>query len=192
MDTNRGDTQNPNIRCRYVAKGLALTKTDEFFAAMPPLEAMRMLISFVASGRVGSTGDREVLIIDAREAHLHVCPDRDVFVRPPPEIRRKGRCGWLRRCLYGTRDAPAMWEAYYAADLINHGFIRGIASPCVFVHATKDLRYLRCMVHGDDSVVAGMEEDLKWVKERMEESFLIKVAGLLGGDKRGSQGNQSP
>lgn len=39
------------------------------------------------------------------------------------------------------------------------------------------------MVHGDDFVFAGTEKELKWVKERMEEYFLIKVVGVLGGDE---------
>lgn len=91
VDANKGDPQHPTIRCRYVAKDLALTKTGEFFVAMPPLEALRMLITFVASGRVGGKGGgRGILIIDARKAHLHAFADRDVFVRLPPEIRQKG------------------------------------------------------------------------------------------------------
>ena len=39
------------------------------------------------------------------------------------------------------------------------------------------------MVHGDDFIFAGEEGDLQWVKARMEESFLIKIVGLLGGDE---------
>ncbi len=134
----------------------------------------------VASVRTNGRGGRKILIIDVRKAHLHAFPERDIFVRLPPELRKKGRCGWLRRCLYGTRDAPAMWEAFLAGELKKHGFIQGVASPCVFVHSTRDLR---CMVHGDDFIFAGEEGDLQWVKARMEESFLIKIVGLLGGDE---------
>ena len=51
MDVNKGDTQKPNVRCRYVAKDIAYKRSDDFFAAMPPLEVLGMLISLAAAGR---------------------------------------------------------------------------------------------------------------------------------------------
>ena len=48
VDLNNGDAQNPDVRCRWVATDFAVTKTDELFVAMPPIEALRMLLSFVA------------------------------------------------------------------------------------------------------------------------------------------------
>ena len=53
VDVNKGDSKEPNVRCRYVAKEIAYYKDDDFFAAMPPLEALRMLISHVATDREG-------------------------------------------------------------------------------------------------------------------------------------------
>ena len=45
VDVNKGDTKKPNVRCRYVAKDIAYKKSDDFFAAMPPLEANKVMIS---------------------------------------------------------------------------------------------------------------------------------------------------
>eukprot|EP00974_Lingulodinium_polyedra_P058219 5607920-Lingulodinium_polyedra.AAC.1 len=98
-----------------------------------------MLISHAASGRAHGRGGAKILVIDARKAHLHATPVRDVFVELPPEIRRPGFCGRLKRCLYGTRDAPARWEAFLATELKKHGFVQGAASPCCFHHATRGL-----------------------------------------------------
>ena len=106
VDVNKGDSTNPNVRSRYVAKEIAYTKSDDFFAAMPPLEALRLLISSVATSQSGDCpGGTKLLVIDARKAHLHASPERDLFVELPPEVRRPGMCGRLKRCLYGTRDA---------------------------------------------------------------------------------------
>jgi hypothetical protein len=105
--------------------------------------------------------------------------DRDIFVNLPPEIRRPGFCGRLRRCLYGTRDASARWEAFLGSELKKHGFVQGVASACCFHHPSRDLR---CMVHGDDFVFVGPDVDLAWAEKVMGESFLIKVVGRLGGD----------
>ena len=112
VDVNKGDATTPNVRCRYVAKEIAFWKSDDFFAATPPLEALRMLISRAATGRTTSAGGRKIMVIDARKAHLHAMTERDVFVELPPEIRKPGVCARLRRCLYGTRDAPARWEVF--------------------------------------------------------------------------------
>ena len=59
------------------------------------------------------------------------------------------------------------------------GFTRGKASTCCYQHTARDLR---CIVHGDDFVLVGAEHELRWVQGRMEESFLVKVIGQLGGD----------
>ena len=59
------------------------------------------------------------------------------------------------------------------------GFTRSKASTCCYQHATRDLR---CIVHEDDFVFVGAEHELRWVQGRMEESFLVKVIGQLGGD----------
>ena len=170
-DVNKGDEESPNIRCRYVAKEIAYYKCDDFFSAMPPLETLRMMISRAATARSTSRGGRKILVIDARKAHLHAMTDRDIFVMLPPEIRRAGYCGRLKRCLYGTRDASARWEAFLASELKKHGFVQGVASPCCFYHPGRDLR---CMVHGDDVVFVGPDIDLAWAEKVMEESFLIK------------------
>jgi len=177
VDVNKGDSKAPMVRCRYVAKEIAFKKSDDFFAAMPPLEALRALISSVATGRKPGHPNRKMLIIDARKAHLHATPEREIFVDLPPEIRKPGYCGRLKRCLYGTRDAPARWEAFLAKELKRHGFVQGQASPCCFKHCQRDIQ---CVVHGDDFVFGGVDHDLSWVQARMQESFLIKVVGKLG------------
>jgi hypothetical protein len=43
------------------------------------------------------------------------------------------------------------------------------------------------MVHGDDFVFVGPDADLAWAEKIMEESFLIKVVGKLGGDRGDEQ-----
>ena len=129
--------------------------------------------------RLGAAAERVVEVIDARKAHLHATPDREVFVELPPELRRKGFCGRLRRCLYGTRDAPKRWEAYLSGELRKMGFLQGVASACCFQHKSRDVR---CVVHGDDFVFVGCDADLAWIEQEMAKSFLTKVVGKLGGD----------
>ena len=180
MDVNKGDSKRPLVRSRYVAMEIAYSKDDHFFAATPPLEALRLLLSKVASGRTCGTGGRQILVVDARKAHLHAFAERELYVQLPPEVAQAGQCARLLRSLYGTRDSPALWEAFLAEQLHQLGFRRGEASPCCFRHKTRDLP---CVVHGDDFVFAGNDSDLAWTAKSMEAKFLVKMIGRLGGDK---------
>ena len=158
VDVNKGDARAPVVRCRYVAKDFANGKSDEYFAATPPLEALRFLLAHVA----GKSGADSLLVVDARKAHLHAHVDRPIYVDLPPELARPGWCARLKRCLYGTRDAPKRWEAYVAEVMRSLGFRRGKASPCCFFHPARGLR---CVVHGDDFVLAGAPQELVWFKQ---------------------------
>ena len=121
VDRNKGDVAKPNLRSRYVACEVATYRDDSMFAATPPLEALRLLLSHAAERgpRGGTRGPKKVLLMDVRKAHLHAESERTVYVHLPPELKAQhpGKCWLLRRCLYGTRDAPARWEALYTKEL---------------------------------------------------------------------------
>ena len=172
---NKGDVHSPEVRCRLVAQEVNTYKEDAFFAATPPLEALRLVLSHVATG----TDGRKIMILDAKKAHLHAYAEREMFVELPPERRRPGFCGRLVRSLYGTRDAPSLWEKFAASQLEGLGFIRGLASSCVFRHASRDFV---AVVHGDDFVFAGVDADLAWAHSALKENILLKKVGTLSGD----------
>jgi hypothetical protein len=174
VDVNKGDATKPLIRSRFVVKEIATYKSDDFFAATPPLEALRLLLSVAAS----SGHDIKIEVLDARKAHLHAFAERTVFTQLPPEVGEPGYCARLVRCLYGTRDAPKRWEAFLAEQLVALGFARGRASPCCYFHAVLGVR---CIVHGDDFVLTGRAHALDQVKAGMHERFLLKELGRLGG-----------
>ena len=41
IDTNKGDADNPNVRCRLVGKEFRTGPDDALFTSTPPLEALR-------------------------------------------------------------------------------------------------------------------------------------------------------
>ena len=109
-------------------------------------------------GRRGGPPRRKLLFLDATKAHLHAPAVRDVCVELPPERAQAGYCCRLKRCLYGTRDAPQQWERYAAAALEALGFQRGRASAVCFYHPGRRIRGL---VHDDDFVFSGLGKDLE-------------------------------
>ena len=175
VDENKGDVHNPEVRCRLVAQEVSTYKEDAFFAATPPLEALGLVLIHVATG----TDSRKIMILDAEKAHLHAYAEREMFVELPLERRRPGSCGRLVRSLYGTRDAPSLWEKFAASQLDGLGFIRGLASSWVLWHASRDLV---AVVHGDDFVFTGVDADLAWAHCALKENIFPKKVRTLSGD----------
>ena len=137
-------------------KDFAVKKDNACYAATPPLEALRLLIADLASRGGAERGKVRLMILDAKKAHLHAAAARELFIQLPAEAG--GGYARLLRALYGTRDAPALWEAYAATQLEALGFRRGRANTCVYMHPQKKLR---CLIHGDDFVFTGLPRDLE-------------------------------
>ena len=130
---------------------------DDLFAATPPLEAKRLLISRAATRRKDGR-QRKLLFIDAKKAHLNPRCKEDIYVELLAESNGDRQvCGKLNFWLYGFRPAAAAWEDLYSQKLVEAGFKRGDSCGVVFDHMKRDLQ---CVVHGDDFTFAGVEADL--------------------------------
>ena len=183
VDVNKGDDVVEVYRSRYVAMELKRqhggASREGLFAAMPPLEGMRLLLSFVASRR-GCDVHYKLMFLDISKAYLHAeVLDDNIFVELPPEMKQPDMCGHLRRALYGTRQAARAWEEEYSRTLQEAGFQRGQCNPCMFYNVERDIRVL---VHGDDFTAAGSDEGLKYVAATFQNKYKTKVRGTLGPD----------
>ena len=59
--------------------------------------------------------------------------------------------------------------------------IRGSKIQSVFgKHTSKDISLLQ---HGDDFVMLADENDLEWFAKQLNEALIVKVRGVLGGDR---------
>lgn len=83
----------------------------------------------------------------------------------------------LVRCMYGTRDAGAIWEQCYAKCLIDLGFTQGTASPCCFSHKICGAHVV---VHEDNFTALGTLHGLDMYERGMAKSFKCKFKGRLG------------
>ena len=113
--SNKGDAQCPDVRARLVACEVnhSNTKESDFFTSTPPLEAKRMLFSKYANEPVKNNIKMELGFIDVREAYFNGTPRRNLFMSLPRELGLPGHCvGRQVKCVYGTRDAGAIWEEY--------------------------------------------------------------------------------
>ena len=175
FDINKGDEDKHNYRSRLVAREINTHKREDLFAATPPLEALKLILSIAASSNKGEIG----MINDVSRAFFHAKATRDAYVKLLAEDLQPGEeelFGKLNFSMYGTRDAAQNWQSEYSQRLIDSGFTRGKASPCVFHHVTRGIRAL---VHGDDYVSVGLPGQLKWMEEQFASKYQIKTQ-LLG------------
>ena len=151
---------------------------DDLFAATPPLEAIRILISRAATASA-SRVEKKLMFIDAKKAHLNPKCQDDVYIELPVEAGAKpGLCGKLEFWLYGFRKAASEWEKFYSQKLLDVGFKRGAGCPVLFHQRERDVAMA---VHGDDFIVEGARPDLDWVADYLQDCFEIKVRAVLGG-----------
>ena len=172
IDVNKMDAQNPLIRSRIVAKEFNDSIDPNLFAATPPIEALRYLVSNAAT--MGH-GKRYIMINDVSRAFFNAKVTREVYVQLPPEDilpGEKDMVGRLNLCLYGTRDAAMQWQERVAEHLTSIGFVRSVAFPSLYSHEERGLCTL---VHGDDSVSSGTKEQVQWLRAQLEKEFEIKT-----------------
>ena len=108
VDTNKGTDEEPNVRCRLVArdfKGKDDKDREDLFAATPPLELKRVLLSKAATRRRNEGATRKLMFVDARKAHLNPECLEDVYIELLEEAG--GGCGKLSFWLCGFRPAAA-------------------------------------------------------------------------------------
>ena len=86
--------------------------------------------------------------------------------------------------MYGTQAAADGWQQEYAGYMVEMGFRQGIASPCVFVHPSRNLA---CSVHGDDFTTCGPKRELDWFESTLESRYELKRGGRLGPGKDDSK-----
>ena len=80
VDVNKQDEENPLYRSRLVAKQFRTGSDPDLFAATPPLEAMKLIISIAATrnarGRVGE----KILVNDLQRAYFYARSESPMFV----------------------------------------------------------------------------------------------------------------
>ncbi|MDE0779072.1 MAG: hypothetical protein OSB43_22550, partial [Nocardioides sp.] len=123
----------------------------------------------------------QISAINILRAYFNASTDgsEPTYVALPPEHpgHAQGRCGLLKKHMYGTRAAADGWQQEYSGFLKSVGFIQGTASPCIFVHSTRNLS---TSVHGDDFTSVGPKLELDWLESALEGKYELRKGGRLG------------
>lgn len=173
IDTNKGDESKPDYRARLVGREIKIDDRPDLFAATPPLESLRMILSICAHHQHDDEPYR-ILSSDIKRAYFFAKAKRPIFIEIQIEDREPGdenKIGRLNLSLYGTRDAAMNWQDEFTGVLVKNGFQRGKASPCNFVNVQRKL----CVtVHGDDFTSIGPRKQLYWFQKLLDASYECK------------------
>ena len=90
LDINKGDEDEMNYRSRLVAKDFNTGKEDGIFAATPPLEALKLLLTDVATVGVNGTEDKIMMINDVARAFFEADMRNELCVELPDEDKEEG------------------------------------------------------------------------------------------------------
>ena len=121
-----------NVRSRLVTKQINTSKEQGFFAATPPREGIRMLLSATVAGNK----PKVFMINDVSRDYMHARTSSDIYVELCEEDRTgprdENRCGKLIMSMYETRAAAHDRQSEVTRTMTDLGFKQGKASPCVF------------------------------------------------------------
>ena len=163
------------VRSRFVAQEFAAgDPRDDLFASTPPLFAARLIVSLAATWRNKLWS---LMCLDISCAFLYALAVRQLFIELPSSDPRAGDpnvVGRLKKALYGTRDAPQLWQQTLTKVLVKMGFEGSRLQPGVFVHKTREIMMV---THVDDFLVGGPPEDLLWLRDELKKNF--EISGVM-------------
>ena len=118
-----------------------------------------------------------VKTLDVTSAFLQGTPiDRDVFMEPPPELKKKGMVWKLRKSVYDLYDASRKWWLAVKEELVSLGMKPVTGDEAVFMmHKNGKLDGL-CCLHVDDFLLAGSSEFERKLNKTLRGRFTISKA----------------
>ena len=110
MDMDKGDRDRPNYRPRLAAVHHGQEREDNLYAAAPPIESLRAVLSSATTGAPGK-------VIVGNDVSPEY--DEDTYVERGKEDRALGdeHCWKLVEIMYGTRTAARMCQHEAARTL---------------------------------------------------------------------------
>ena len=171
------------FKARVVAKGFRQMEGvdfDETFAPTVRFESVRALIALAAS--LGWQLDQ----MDVTTAFLYAKLEEETYVDIPEGVAPggEGKVWRLRKCLYGLKQSPRMWNMTIDKVLKEMGFSRFTTEHGIYVVGEGDDRVFVALYVDDLLIVWKNNQSKEEVKERLKIHFKMKDLGsaqfLLG------------
>ena len=147
---------------------------EETFAPTVRFESVRALVAMAAG--VGWELDQ----MDVTTAFLYAELEEQTYVEIPEGEAQvgKGDMVWrLRKCLYGLKKSPRMWNQIIDKLLKKLGFTRFASEHGIYVKGEGENKVFLALYVDDLLLVWGDKESLLSVKGSLSEHFKMKDLG---------------
>jgi hypothetical protein len=86
--------------------------------------------------------------------------------------------------MYGTRDAPQIWQEVVAEVMMRLGFKASLHHPSIYFHLEREIRVI---AHVDDFLRTGDEVQMDWLYKELSLEYDLKVQKVSGGSRRNQE-----
>ena len=182
IDINNGDGKNVDIQSRLVAKQFKNKlecSAEQMFAATPPSDMVRVLLSRATSGitQVSNT-TVAIMINDVKCAYVLCTVWHDIYIELPDENKNKydeykDMVGRFKLSMCGIREAAAAWQDNVNEVMTSLNFKQSFYNSCLYAN---EFHKVETMVHGDDFMPVGEQKSLAWFKQGLEKEFELKTS----------------
>lgn len=137
------------------------------------MSSIRLILSICAAKGL------EVRQLDVDSAYLNGKMDTEVYMQQPPGYIDKDhpdKVCLLRKALYGLKQAGRTWNILANDYLLQIGFTRSKADPCIYVRNSEE-GFLIVGLYVDDFIYGGTPAALSRFEKEMQAQFQIKLLG---------------
>ena len=157
------------VKARLVAKGFEEDRSSiQTDSPTCGKESIRVVLAIAASKKwICNSIDIKAAFLQG--AHI----ERDVFLRPPPEAKSKGKVWHLQKCVYGLNDASRCWYMRVRQELFNLNMISSKYDKAIFYWFYEGELAGIITCHVDDFFWCGTKNFKSKVIDKLRSIFLF-------------------
>ena len=123
-------------KARLVAKGYSQTEGTDFFETYSPVARISSIRTILA---IATQHDMDLQQMDVNTAFLNGNLEEEIYMDQPEGYNDgSGRVCRLIKGIYGLKQASRTWNDSINTYLLDAGFMRSIADPCIYILRTDD------------------------------------------------------
>ena len=173
-EKEKHDGQKQNYKARLVAKGFQERDQPQSDSPTAAKESFKLLVALAANQNF------RVVSMDIRAAFLQAKKlDREVFVRPPDDIKKEGKIWKLLKPLYGLDDASRKFYLKVKETLQELG-LKTLPGDDAFYYENKNGVLMGMnLSHVDNFTIAGEDEFVERIVNGISRKLYLKVKETL-------------